>query len=91
MQELQSAKPLPLGGRADCNRTPPGGVSERAEPMARIFQDSRQKKKLGEKKCPWSVEWRNAEGKPRSKKVGSKSMAEKFRRKVEGQQAAGLL
>ena len=47
------------------------------------FQDSRQKKKLGEDKCPWSVGW-YFEGKKQSKRVGSKSMAEKFRKKTEG-------
>jgi integrase len=53
------------------------------------FQDSRQKRKLGEKKCPWSVGWIDPDGIRRSKKIGSESMAEKFKRKKEGQLAAG--
>ena len=54
-----------------------------------LFQDSRQLRNLGEDKCPWSVGW-YFEGKKRSKCVGSKSMAEKFRKKIEGELAAGL-
>ena len=54
-----------------------------------LFQDSRQLKKLGEKDCPWSVGW-YYEGKKLSKRVGSKSMADKFRKKIEGELAAGL-
>jgi integrase len=53
-----------------------------------LFQDSRQKQKLGDK-CPWSVGWFDADGKKRSKRVGSKSNAVKYQRKVEGQLAAG--
>jgi hypothetical protein len=48
-----------------------------------VFQDSRQKKKLGEK-AHWSVGWIDPEGKRRSKRIGSKSMAEKYARKGEG-------
>ncbi|MHB8898079.1 MAG: tyrosine-type recombinase/integrase [Thermoguttaceae bacterium] len=54
-----------------------------------LFQDSRQLAKLGEDKCPWSVGW-YFEGKKLSKRVGSKSTAEKFRKKIEGELAAGL-
>ena len=54
-----------------------------------LFQDSKQLKKLGEDKCPWSVGYYDPDGKKRSRKIGSKSMAEKFRKKVEGQLAAG--
>ena len=54
-----------------------------------LFQDHRQKKKLGDK-TPWSVGWVDPEGKRRSKRVGSESMAKKFRRKKEGELAAGL-
>ena len=54
-----------------------------------LFQDHRQKKKLGEK-APWSVGWIDPDGHRRSQRVGSKSMAEKFRRKLEGELAAGL-
>ena len=53
-----------------------------------LFQDARQKKKLGED-CPWSVGWYDPDGKKKSKRIGSKSMAEKFRKKVEGQLASG--
>ena len=55
-----------------------------------LFQDSKQLKKLGEKQCPWSVGYYNPDGKKRSKKIGSKSMAEKLRRKLEGQLSAGV-
>ena len=54
-----------------------------------LFQDTRQKKKLGEDKCPWSVGWLDPDGKRKSKRIGSKSQAEKFRRKTEGELAAG--
>lgn len=54
-----------------------------------LFQDHRQKQKRGEN-TPWSVGWIDPDGKRRSRKIGSKSMAEKFQRKIEGQLAAGL-
>ena len=54
-----------------------------------IFQDHRQKQKLGDK-CPWSVGWLDPDGKRKSKRVGSHSGAEKFQRKMEGQLAAGV-
>ena len=54
-----------------------------------LFQDHRQKRKLGDK-TRWSVGWIDPEGKRRSKRIGSKSVAEKFRRKKEGELAAGL-
>ena len=53
------------------------------------FQDCRQKQKLGEKNCPWSVGWVDPDGKRRSKRIGSKSMAAKYCRKLEGELAAG--
>ena len=53
-----------------------------------LFQDTRQKQKLGDK-APWSVGWYDPDGKKKSKRIGSKSMAEKFRKKTEGQLAAG--
>lgn len=53
-----------------------------------LFQDSRQRKKLGAD-ARWSVGWIDPDGKRRSKTIGSKSKAEKFRRKVEGELAAG--
>jgi integrase len=55
-----------------------------------IFQDQRQKAKLGADECPWSVGWYDPDGKRKSKRIGSKSLAEKFARKVEGQLAAGV-
>lgn len=51
------------------------------------FQDTRQKHGA---KTPWSVGWFDPEGRKRSKRIGSKSMAEKFRRKKEGELAAGV-
>lgn len=54
-----------------------------------LFQDFRQKQKLGDD-APWSVGWIDPEGKRCSKRIGCKSLAEKFRRKIEGQLAAGL-
>ncbi len=57
--------------------------------MAWLFQSSKDKKKLGEDKAPWSVGWRDPDGKVQSKKIGAKSRAEKHKRKVEGQIEAG--
>ena len=54
-----------------------------------LFQDTKQRKKLGSK-CPWPVGWYTPKGKKRSKKVGAKSMAEKYRRKVQSELAVGL-
>jgi integrase len=53
-----------------------------------VFQAHTAKKKLGDK-APWSVGWMTPEGKRKSKKVGSKSLAEKFARRIEGELAAG--
>lgn len=53
-----------------------------------LFQDHRQKQKLGDK-CPWSVGWIAPDGRKKSKSIGNRSNAEKFQRKVEGQLAAG--
>lgn len=55
-----------------------------------LFQASRQFKQLGPEKCPWSVGWLDHEGRRRSKKMGAKSTAEKYRRKVEAELALGL-
>jgi integrase len=54
-----------------------------------VFQDFRQKKKLGDK-APWSAGWIDPEGKRRSRRIGSRSLAEKYARKKEGELAAGL-
>jgi integrase len=53
-----------------------------------LFQDTRQKQKLGDK-CPWSVGWFDPEGKKKSKRLGSESKAQKYARRIEGQLAAG--
>jgi integrase len=53
------------------------------------FQDTRQKQRLGDK-CPWSVGWLDPDGKRRSKRVGAKSMAEKFRLKKETELEHGI-
>ncbi len=53
-----------------------------------LFQDHRQKQKLGDK-CPWSVGWVDPDGKRKSKRLGTHSAAEKYQRKIEGQLAAG--
>ena len=44
-----------------------------------LFQDHRQKVKLGEDKCPWSVGWIDPEGKRRSKRIGSKTQPSNIR------------
>ena len=54
-----------------------------------LFQDNRQKTRLGDK-CPWSVGWFDPDGK-KSKRIGCKSNAEKFARKIEGQARRGDL
>ena len=54
-----------------------------------IFQDRKQLAKLGDD-CPWSVGWYDPSGKRKGKSIGSKSAAEKHRRKIEGQLAAGV-
>ena len=46
-----------------------------------LFQDSRQKQKLGDN-CPWSVGWFE-DGRKRGRKIGCRSMAEKSARKIE--------
>lgn len=53
-----------------------------------IFQDHKQKQLLGDK-CPWSVGFYDASGKRRSKRIGSRSLAEKESRRIEGQLIAG--
>lgn len=53
-----------------------------------LFQDHRQKEKLGVK-APWSVGWYDPEGRKKSKRVGARASAEKFARRIEGQMAAG--
>lgn len=56
-----------------------------------IFQNTRQRAKEAEggPKAPWMVGWIDPEGRRKSKTLGSKSAAEKYARKIEGQLAAG--
>lgn len=54
-----------------------------------IFQDTKQKKSLGDK-APWSVGWYDGNGRRRSKRIGLKSQAQQFRSKREVELAAGL-
>ena len=57
--------------------------------MAWLYQSSRDKRKLGSK-APWSVGWLDPETrKQQSKKIGAKSRAERYARKIEGELAAG--
>jgi integrase len=53
-----------------------------------LFQVPKQLAKLGDA-CPWSVGWYDPDGKRKGKTVGSKSMAEKYASKMEGQLASG--
>jgi len=55
--------------------------------MAWLFQDQRQKAKMGEN-APWCVGWLDG-SKRRSKKIGKKPAAERYKRKIEGQKEAG--
>lgn len=54
-----------------------------------LFQDHRQKAKLGDS-CPWSVGWLDPAGKRKSKRIGARTNAERFARKIEGQLEAGV-
>jgi len=54
-----------------------------------VFQDHRRRQKQGAQ-APWSVGWIDPAGRRRSKRMGAKSAAEKYRRKIEGELAAGL-
>ena len=52
-----------------------------------IFQDPRQKRNL-DNKAPWSVGWLEGQQRP-SKKIGTKTAAREYARKLEGGFAAG--
>jgi integrase len=54
-----------------------------------LFQDHRQKEKLGEKKAPWSVGWYDDQGCKKSKRMGTKTAAQNYARRIEGEIAAG--
>ena len=57
--------------------------------MAWLFQDPRQKKKLGDK-CPWSVGFYDQEGRRKREKAGpARSSAEKLAHRIEEQIQAG--
>lgn len=56
-----------------------------------IFQDTKQRAKRGEKACPWSVGWYDHAGRKKSKTIGPKSTAEKYRKKIEAQLALGFV
>ena len=58
--------------------------------QAWTFQEPKMLAKLGADKCRWSVGWYDPSGKRKQKVVGSKSAAENYRRKKEGELAAGL-
>lgn len=53
-----------------------------------LFQEHRQRQRLGDD-APWSVGWYDPEGKRRSKRIGAKSRAEKYARKVQAQLIEG--
>lgn len=54
-----------------------------------IFQDPKQRAKLGDK-APWCVGYYDPDGKRKQRKGGSRSIAEKLLRKIEGELAAGV-
>ena len=54
-----------------------------------LFQDKADLKAEGDK-AAWSVGWYDPDRKKRSKKIGAKSRAEKYARKLEGQLEAGV-
>jgi len=54
-----------------------------------VFQDSRQKRKHGEK-APWSVGWRE-DGKRRSKKVGPRHLARRIANRIANDLNEGLM
>lgn len=54
-----------------------------------VFQNTKQKGKLGDK-CPWSVGWYDPAGRRREKVIGAKTNAERYCRKIEGEMAAGV-
>jgi len=83
----------PAAPGLDWYPAPPARARTRKdETMSRawLFQDHRRKRLLGEEKCPWSVGWVDPAGKRRSKKIGTRSKAEDYRRKLEGELTAGI-
>ena len=54
-----------------------------------LFQDYRQKKQNGAK-APWSVGWYDPDEKRKSKRIGPRSTAVRFARRIEGQIAADV-
>ena len=57
--------------------------------QAWTFQDPKRKTLVGDE-APWCVGWYDPDGKRKSKSIGSKSAAEKYARRIEGQLAAGV-
>lgn len=53
--------------------------------MAWLFQDTRQKKRLGEKNAPWYVGYKDHEGKGKKQKIGTKTHAKAFKAKIESE------
>lgn len=53
-----------------------------------LFQPHAQKKKLGDA-APWAVGWYH-DGRKKSKVLGSQSAAERYKKKIEGELAAGI-
>ena len=51
-----------------------------------VFQDQRR---IAGDKAPWCVGWRDPDGRRKRKRIGSKTMAVNYARKIEGQLAAG--
>lgn len=54
-----------------------------------VFQNTKQKAKLGDK-CPWSVGWYDPAGRRKEKVIGAKTNAERHCRRIEGEMAAGV-
>lgn len=57
--------------------------------MANLFQHTKDKAKHGAK-APWSVKWRDPDGRQRTKRVGSKTHAKNFKAKIESELSQSL-
>lgn len=56
-----------------------------------VYQAANQLTVHGAKKAPWSVGWYDQCGKKKQKTIGTKTAANQYARKLEGESAAGLL
>jgi integrase len=56
-----------------------------------VYQAANQLSVHGAKKAPWSVGWYDQRGKKKQKTIGTKTAANQYARKLEGEAAAGLL